>query len=133
MRSKEIRHARIKELLLSDRVETHEMLAEALEKIGIEVSQSTLSKDLRELGVVRAPQTDGRLRYTVPETGATFRDQRVLSRDLLDYMVSVERAGHLVVLKTMSGRAQGVCETLDRMEWPEIIGTLGLNELFSWA
>ena len=59
MKGKKLRQARIRELLQDTDLETHEMLAAALRRRGIEVSQSTLSKDLRELGVVRMPRPEG--------------------------------------------------------------------------
>ncbi len=76
MRNKQVRQARIRELLHDEAVDTHEKLADILHLQGIEVSQSTLSKDLRELGVVRVPQAEGGFRYTLPESGATVRDRR---------------------------------------------------------
>ena len=58
MPSKQARQAKIRELLQEETIETHEKLGEVLRRQGIEVSQSTLSKDLRELGVVRVPRCD---------------------------------------------------------------------------
>jgi transcriptional regulator of arginine metabolism len=80
---------------------------------------------LRELGVVRVPRPDGGFRYTVPEVGVTRRDHHILERELRDYLVQIERAQNLTVVKTLPGHAQSVCAALDRMEWTEIIGTIG--------
>lgn len=134
MRSKLARQARIRELLLEELIETHESLAEALQRHQIEVSQSTLSKDLRELGVARMPRPDGRFQYTVPETGTTMRDSRILEREVRDYLVNVDRARNIVVVQTLSGHAQSVCEAIDRIGWPEVIGTIaGDNTIFLLA
>jgi len=134
MRSKQARQARIRELLLEELIETHESLAEALQRHQIEVSQSTLSKDLRELGVARMPRPDGRFQYTVPETGATMRDNRILEREVRDYLVNVDRARNMVVVQTVSGHAQSVCEAIDRIGWPEVLGTIaGDNTIFLLA
>ena len=131
MRNKQARQAGIRDLLQREVIETHEMLAQALSRRRIQVSQSTLSKDLRELGVVRAPRPDGGFRYTLPESGATIRDRQILERELRDFLVDVGRAQNLIVAKTLSGRAQSVCEAIDRMGWPEIMGTLaGENTIF---
>ena len=131
MRSKELRQARIRELLREEVIETHEKLAEALARRGIEVSQSTLSKDLRELGVVRVPRAEGGFRYTLPESGATFRDRQILERELRDFLLNVERTQNLLVVKTLPGHAQSVCEAIDRIDWPETVGTLaGENTIF---
>ena len=131
MRNKQARQAGIRDLLQEEAIETHEMLAQALGRRRILVSQSTLSKDLRELGVVRVPRPDGGFRYTLPESGATIRDRQILERELRDFLVSVERAQNLIVAKTLSGRAQSVCEAIDRIGWPEVMGTLaGENTIF---
>lgn len=131
MRSKQVRHTRIRELLLEEAIETHEKLAEALLRQGIEVSQSTLSKDLRELGVVRVPSADGGFRYRLPDSGATLRDRHILERELGDFLINVEQAQNLLVVKTLSGHAQSVCEAVDRIGWSETVGTIaGENTIF---
>ena len=131
MKSKQSRHSKIRELLLEEVVETHEMLAEILKSRNIDVSQSTLSKDLRELGVVRMPRPDGGFRYNLPDTGVTLRDQHILERELRDYVTHAEQAQNIVVVRTLSGHAQSVCESIDRIGWKEIIGTIaGENTIF---
>ena len=125
MKDKELRQARIRELLQDANLETHEMLAAALRRRGIEVSQSTLSKDLRELGVVRMPRAEGGFRYAVPAVGAAPRDLHLLERELRDYQVRAVRAQNLVVVKTLAGHAQSLCAAIDRMQWSEILGTIG--------
>lgn len=124
MGSKQIRQARIRQLLQAEAIETHQMLAAALRRQGLWVSQSTLSKDLRELGVVRMSRPEGGFRYAMPDLGATPRDLHLLERELRDYQVRVDRAQHLVVVKTLPGHAQSACAAIDRMAWPEILGTL---------
>ena len=106
-------------------------LAEVLEHQGIEVSQSTLSKDLRELGVVRVPQAEGGFRYTLPEAGVTLRDRHILEREMQDFLVQAEQAANMVVVRTLSGHAQSVCESIDRIGWDEVAGTIaGENTIF---
>ena len=131
MRNKQARQTRIRELLHEEAVDTHEKLAVVLHKQGIEVSQSTLSKDLRELGVVRVPQAEGGFRYTLPESRATLRDRHILERELQDFLVQAEQAANLVVVRTLSGHAQSVCEAIDRIGWDEVVGTIaGENTIF---
>ena len=131
MRNKQMRQTRIRELLFSEAIDTHERLAEVLEQQGIEVSQSTLSKDLRELGVVRVPQAIGGFRYTLPDSGATMRDRHILDRELQDFLVQAEQAANLVIVRTLSGHAQSVCEAIDRIGWNEAAGTIaGENTIF---
>ena len=131
MRNKQGRQARIRDLLHEEAVDTHEKLAAVLHQQGIEVSQSTLSKDLRELGVVRVPQAKGGFRYTLPDSGATLRDQHILERELQDFLVQAEQAANMVVVRTLSGHAQSVCESIDRIGWDEVVGTIaGENTIF---
>lgn len=131
MPSKRARQSRIRELLQRADIGTHERLAEVLRREGVEVSQSTLSKDLRELGVVRVPRADGGFRYTLPETGSTLRDRHIVERELQDYLLGVDCAGNIAVVRTASGHAQSVCEAIDRSEWPEVLGTIaGENTIF---
>jgi transcriptional regulator of arginine metabolism len=130
-RGKEARQARIRELLEHESVATHEQLAAALQRLGIEASQPTLSKDLRELGVVRVPTAEGGFRYELPGSGATLRDRRVLERELRDFLTGIEQAQNLLVVRTASGHAQSVCEAIDRIGWEEAIGTIaGENTIF---
>ena len=124
MTAKHVRQAKIRELLQGVPIDTHEKLAGALLGENIPVSQSTLSKDLRELGVVRVPRPDGGFRYTLPEVGSTLRDRHILERELQDYLLQVDRADNLLVLKTVSGHAQSVCEAIDRIGWRQVMGTI---------
>jgi transcriptional regulator of arginine metabolism len=131
MGNKQIRQSNIREVLGDEVIGTHDRLAEVLSNKGFTVSQSTLSKDLRELGVVRMPTPDGGFRYAIPESGVTMRDQSILERELRDYLVSVQQAQNMVVAHTLSGHAQSVCEAIDRIGWPEVIGTIaGDNTIF---
>lgn len=125
------RHAKIRELLQAESVDTHSRLAALLARQGLVVSQSTLSKDLRELGVVRVPGPEGGFRYMPADATATLRDRRLLERELREYQVGMRPAGSLLILHTTAGHAQSVCEAIDRMGWPEIVGTIaGENTIF---
>lgn len=131
MNGKKARHAKICELLRAELIETHERMAAALQRQDIEVSQSTLSKDLRELGVLRVPRADGGYRYCLPDAGTPRKDRAIFERELRDYVTAVDRAGNMTVIKTLSGHAQAVCEALDHMQWSEAMGTLaGENTIF---
>lgn len=131
MGNKQIRHSNIRDVLRDEVIGTHDKLAKVLESKGFTVSQSTLSKDLRELGVVRMPTPDGGFSYAIPQAGVTIRDQNILERELRDYLVRVQRAQSMVVAHTLSGHAQSVCEAVDRICWSEVIGTIaGDNTIF---
>ena len=80
------------------------------------------------------PGPDGNFRYVSPELTVTGRDFRILERELADYVLNVDQADNIVVIKTVSGHAQSVCEAIDRMGWNELMGTLaGDNTIFALA
>jgi transcriptional regulator of arginine metabolism len=97
---------------------TQEEVVELLADRGVEISQVTLSRDLRELGVVKSPQG-----YREP--GAAPRPpEELLLRTLREFVVAVDTAQNLVVVKTNPGSAATVALGLDRAGWPEIVGTV---------
>ena len=118
------RHRAILDLVQSQAIASQEELRSLLKERGWGVTQSTLSRDLRELRLARIPTPEGP-RYTSSDT-FSGADQRALVEDVLpQFFAALEGVGELVVLKTMSGGAQPVAEAIDAAGWPEIIGTLG--------
>ena len=125
MSSKQHRRRYISELVTKEDIHTQREMIAALERMDVTVSQATLSKDIKEMGLVKIPRADGTFRYGFPDrSGATTQKQRVLERELLDFLVRFDSAGNLLVLKTTQGNAQGVCAALDEVQWPEILGTI---------
>ena len=136
MNAKQERQQKILELISDQSIARQEELSAALKDVGISTTQSTLSKDIKELGVVKVPDGDGGFRYRAPGAfvGADQRPlqgENLLQRELQDFVVSVEAVAQTLVLKTITGHAQGVCEAIDRAEWEEVAGTLaGENTIF---
>jgi len=115
------RHGAIRSLVQQHRVENQEQLRELLVDRGFDVTQATLSRDIRELRLVKLPDENGTA-YTLPADS----DQRPpLARLLPTLYVGAEGTGNLLVVKTLAGGAQAVSEALDWEEWPEVLGTLG--------
>jgi transcriptional regulator of arginine metabolism len=116
------RHAVLLRLLRTERVSSQETLRDLLAKRGFEVTQATLSRDLRELQVVKVPLPDGGSAYQV----ATGRGdpKPTLERLLPALFTDVEGAENLVVIKTLTGGAQPVAVAVDRQGWPEVLGTI---------
>jgi transcriptional regulator of arginine metabolism len=122
MAQKTERHAAVLELIGSHHVGSQEELRGLLEKRGISVTQATLSRDLRELGVVRVPGDDG-ARYALPET--VVGDSIPALESLLPrFFSSIDGVGELVVLKTLASGAQPVSEAIDGSGWTEVVGTV---------
>lgn len=116
------RHAAVLELIGAYQVASQEELKRLLGKRGIDVTQATLSRDLRELGVVRVPGDDG-ARYALPETVASEAIPAVESL-LPRFFSSIDGVGELIVLKTLASGAQPVSEAIDSAGWREIVGTV---------
>ena len=116
------RHAAILDLVRNQRVHSQDALREMLLGRGIDVAQATLSRDIRELGLVKAPGDDGGSAYTVP-SNVTDPSPR-LARLLPTLYVGADGVGNLLVVKTLVGCAQPVAAAMDWEEWPEVVGTV---------
>ena len=116
------RHAAILDLVRERRVSSQEVLREMLAERGMEVAQATLSRDIRELGLVKVPEEEGGSVYTVP-AGVTDATP-ALARLLPSLYLGAEGAGNLLVVKTLVGGAQPVAVGIDWEEWPEVLGTI---------
>jgi len=120
----------ILELIGKDDMLTQRDLAEALRKQGFRVTQATVSRDIREMNLVKVQGSDGTYRYIQPRQVDGDILKRLI-RILADSLISVEHAGHMVVVKTLSGSANVAGEALDMMHWPEVLGTIaGDNTIF---
>lgn len=122
--NKRQRHRAILDLVQSQVISSQEELRDLLRERGWAVTQSTLSRDLRELRLARIPTPDGP-RYASSDAFGTS-DQRAQVEDVMpQFFSSLEGVGELIVVKTMAGGAQPVAEAIDSAGWPEVIGTLG--------
>jgi len=119
--SKRDRQSAILELIRTHRVTSQIELRVLLEKGGIGVTQATLSRDLRDLRLVKIPGADGGGHYTLPEE---WEHSPPLEALLPTLFVSAEGTGNLLVVRTMTGGAQAVALGIDWEEWPEILGTI---------
>lgn len=118
--SKAARQKAILELLHRGPVESQEELQGFLAKRGFEAGQATLSRDIRELGLVKTP--DG---YTAVRAAAGAEPVLPsVSRLVREFVVDVRPAQNLIVLKTSVGSAQPVAAAVDAEDWPEVVGTL---------
>jgi transcriptional regulator of arginine metabolism len=119
--SKVARQRAILELLHRGPVESQEELQGFLAKRGFEAGQATLSRDIRELGLVKTP--DG---YTAASAAAATEPVLPsVARLVREFVVDVRLAQNLLVLKTSVGSAQPVAAAMDSEDWPEVVGTIG--------
>jgi transcriptional regulator of arginine metabolism len=111
-------------LIESKEVQSQQDLLDKLEKDNIHVTQSTLSKDLKELGIIKVRGKDGKFRFVQTKERDTYHTRVMLKKELLDYMRHMDVVNNLILLKTVPGNASGLSKCLDDMEWEEIAGTL---------
>src|ERR1041385_1261938 len=117
------RHAAILKIVRSETVASQEQLRELLKGEGFDVTQATLSRDIRELGLAKVAAPDGGAHYAPPpERGAAIGPH--LGQLLPAVLVSVDGVGPLLVVKTPAGGAQALGLALDAAGWMEIIGTI---------
>jgi transcriptional regulator of arginine metabolism len=118
------RHAAILELVGGQPVGSQEELRLLLHKRGWDVTQSTLSRDLRELRLARIPTPDG-VRYTVADGALSSAARPALDALLPQLLTRVDGVGELIVVRTVPGGAQPVASALDGESWPDVLGTVG--------
>lgn len=120
---KSMRHNIILEIIESKDIETQEELAEELKRRNIKVTQATVSRDIKELRLVKALADGGKYKYATverAEKGMSDRFIRILSESIM----SIESANNLMVIKTLSASASVAGEAIDSMKWPEVLGTI---------
>jgi transcriptional regulator of arginine metabolism len=122
---KQLRQREIRELLTQRPIRTQQELAAALRERGFRATQATISRDVAELGLVKASQ-DGVLAYVVPArvTEAESTGEERLRALLHDLPVDVREAGLMLVLRTLPGSAHAIAAALDRTRWPELVGSI---------
>ncbi|GAB3703291.1 arginine repressor [Mariniluteicoccus flavus] len=130
--TKASRQAAILDLIAKRNIRSQTELAEQLAAHGIAVSQGTLSKDLLEVGAVRIRSQEGHLMYAVPAEGGDRShhagESQVFDAKLArlcgEVLVSAEASANLAVLRTPPGAAQYFASAIDRVGWPDILGTI---------
>ena len=108
--TKSFRHGQILKLIRTRSISTQDELARALKELNVDATQVTLSRDLRELGLVK--------------TSEGYREMGRESAAFHEFLQDVRLAQNQVVLKTAPGHASSVAVALDEEEWPEIVGTI---------
>ena len=121
---KGLRHSKIKEIIDKNVIETQEELAEVLSKEGIDITQATVSRDIKELMLIKVPTGDGRYRYAFPPEQNTLVSQSRMERIFQDSVTSLDSSVNIIVLRTHQGAAPAVAYTIDYVKWPEVIGTV---------
>jgi transcriptional regulator of arginine metabolism len=119
MIGKKARQGQILELIRSDEVRSQEELAFRLGSRGVEATQSTLSRDIRELGLIKI-----RGRYGLGSGGSGLLPEKELRRTLKQFVLGSALSGNILMIRTSPGNAHSVAVVLDGIHWPEVLGTV---------
>ncbi|NLY56269.1 MAG: arginine repressor [Firmicutes bacterium] len=118
------RHRLILDLIESKEIETQEQLTAELSRQGIKVTQATVSRDIKDLGLVKLVTEDGRYKYGLPKehspSGSVLRAERIFQ----EFVTSIERSLNLIIVRSAPGTANTVAAAIDALGWPEICGTI---------
>ncbi|WP_250277433.1 arginine repressor [[Clostridium] colinum] len=117
------RHSKIKELITEYDIETQDDLTKKLREAGFDVTQATVSRDIRELKLTKVTNSEGKQKYQV-----FLQEDKKISEKFIrvfkDGVVSIDYAQNIIVIKTLNGMAMGVATALDSMGNDEIIGSI---------
>lgn len=117
------RHIKIREILASHSIETQDDLVDALRSAGFQVTQATISRDIKELHLIKTPVEEGRYKYSLPPE-KTYNPIFRLKRALSDHFIGIDYTDNLVVMKCMPGTANAIAAMIDNLEWSEVMGTI---------
>ncbi|MBQ6886612.1 MAG: arginine repressor [Lachnospiraceae bacterium] len=129
---KRTRHAKIVEIIEKHDVGTQEELAELLKESGFQVTQATVSRDIRELKLSKIPTGDGRQKYVVLRQDDSHLVDKYI-RVLKDGLLSMDMAQNILVIKTVSGMASAVAVAVDAMKFKEIVGSIAGDDTIMMA
>lgn len=121
--SKMKRHIKIREIITENDIETQDELVDRLKQLNFNITQATVSRDIKELHLVKVPSKSGRYKYSTPTT-QRFNSLDKLKRSIMEAFVSIDHAHHFVVLKTLPGNAQAIGALIDDLDWEGILGTI---------
>ena len=126
------RHQKIVELISKYNIETQEELADRLREEGFQITQATVSRDIRDLKLTKVQTDDGRQKYVVLKaTENALRDKYI--RILKDGFVSMDMALNILVIKTETGMAMAVATAIDEMHWHEVVGCIAGDDTIMCA
>jgi len=126
------RHSKIIELITKNNIETQEDLADTLNQSGFNVTQATVSRDIRELKLTKMSVNGERQKYVVLQSKENQMNDKYM-RVLKDGLVSMDMAQNILVIKTVPGMAMAVAAALDAMNWYEIVGCIAGDDTIMCA
>ena len=113
----------ITELIMTRKVATQEELTRLVRESGFKATQATISRDIKELGIIKQTQQDGTVAYSITDKIINSAPERILSV-LSNSLTGISVAMNILVIKTLPGMAQAAAFALDSLDHPEIVGTI---------
>lgn len=127
------RHAKILEIINNKEIETQEELVEELRKIGMDVTQATISRDIKELKLVKVLTKDGKYKYASMSQSDNYLTEKLVNI-FSQAVLSIDYVNNMIVVKTLSGSASAAAEAIDTLKLDGIVGTIaGDNTIFVLA
>lgn len=123
------RHAKILEIINNNAIETQEELQAHLRQAGYDVTQATVSRDIKELRLSKTPDRSGGYRYVTAKSGQEHISSKFHSI-FSGAVVRVQYAQNIVVVNCLPGMAQGACAAMDSLHWNQVVGTLAGDDTF---
>ena len=120
------RHAKILEIISQKEIETQEELCSELNKLNYVVTQATISRDIKDLRLIKTASLNGGYHYTVNHSGKSGREELAFKFHAIfaEAVEGIKSAQNLVVVKCYTGMANAVCAALDSLSWPGLVGTI---------
>jgi len=119
---KQKRHMKIREIIREKPIETQEELAEELRKEGFKVTQATVSRDIKELRLIKVLRNNEQYCYAEPERTSLSSDR--LLKIFKESIISFASSENIIVIKTSPGTASAVAEAIDVLNWNDVLGTV---------
>ena len=128
---KSARHQAILDLIEKHPIDRQEELLTHLREAGFDVTQATVSRDIRDLQLVKVADADGRYRYMpAAASGKVAHSPSRFEMIFRESVLKVDYAGHMVLVKCFSGMANAACEVFDAKQWNQVVGTLSGDDTF---
>lgn len=122
--AKEVRQRAILELIGKEKISTQNDLSDRLRESGFPVTQATISRDIRELRLIKVAEAGGNYYYAVGKNQEQYQASHKFYTIFLASVIRIEFANNLVVINCYTGMAQAVCACIDSLEWQGVLGTV---------
>jgi len=118
------RQLKILNLIKNEVISTQEELVERLEEEGIKVTQATISRDIKKLGLIKIPDEEGGYKYALANQKSSSENKYWLKKMFNNLVADIDFSDNIILLKTVKGTAGGLGEALDNANWSNIIGSV---------